>query len=156
MSRGAVRSTGLEPYSSRDLVDYYVSLGGVFDRQSGSHQFFRLPNGKTVGAAVGAGDKVATSLARLVAKELQMSYGELREALGHPIIKAGKPSKGKVKSQPVGVGRSDVAAELAAISKAARDLEHQIRKGAPRDQSHYKAMFPHVVAARTELRKIRP
>lgn len=87
------------PFHGRELSEYIVKVhGGVHTRTTGSHKFFRLPNGGEVGSVKDT-QIVTARHARNVADILGMTYRELREDIGFPVPKAGGALKHKPRAR---------------------------------------------------------
>ena len=124
-----------EPFDGLELERYYVSLGATFERQSGSHRHYRLPDGRRLPSTIGT---VTSAMMREAARTLGIDYRELRARMGRPITQTGK-SKYKppprVKVRPV--TKEQV---MRAISDARKELnlcESSLGNG-QRDPSVYR------------------
>lgn len=147
MNRVAGAVGEVEPYTARELTTFLQSLGCTVVRQSGSHIFMRTKTGERVGSA-GQG-AITSALARQNARALGMSYPEFREAIGYPVVKSGKTSKGKardLRSSPM-PSKSATRAVISECRSALDALDRATFSG-QRDSAFYGRILPHLSQAR--------
>lgn len=132
-----------------DVVEAYLERkGGVFQRQTGSHRHYKMPNGKMAGSGIHG--TVTTALMRKNAEALDMSYKDMRADMGWPITSSGRSSfKPKAKSVPDRhmVTKADVLAELDRLVGELGDVRGLLANG-QRDASLYLRTY-------SELRRLR-
>ena len=128
----------VEAFPVTDLYHYYDSIGAKFVRQVGSHQQWALPSGVTLPAP--DNDQVTARMMRMVAHKLGMSYPELRAAVGHPIVKSGRVSKGQTKTQTRApqVTKGDALRACDELADAVTALRRDVAQGI-RDSEFYRA-----------------
>ena len=145
-------SSSVEAFPVTDLYRYYESIDAKFVRQVGSHQQWALPSGVTLPAP--DNDMVTSRMMRLVAMKLGMSYPELRAAVGHPIVKAGKVSKGATQAnRPVArqVSKGDALRALDELGHEVKALRSEVTQGV-RDPSFYRKQYVRASSALAAVR----
>lgn len=139
----------METITGAELEAYWEKLGATFVRQKGSHRFWRLPDGTMVGSLSGTSECVPSALIRLNAKNMGITYSELRYRLGAPVISKGKARHQPVKVRNLTISKSTVveaANEVAALAEVCRA---RLQRGT-RSQGFYE----HALADLTEARQI--
>jgi hypothetical protein len=123
-------------------------------RQKGSHRFWRLPDGAMVGSLAGDARSVPSSLIRMNAQAMGISYGELRARLGKPIPVRNRGRAATPKAGPsTGASKRTVlktADEVAALVDAARAT----LLAGHRDPAYYEAAMADLVVARKVLAEL--
>lgn len=129
-------SSHVEPYDSHHMVEQFVKMGATFDRQHGSHQIWKLPDGRQLGAVINGKARVPSVLARQNAGVLGMDYPAFRRLMAQPVVKAGK-RKAKVADKPRDeIGKADAIAAVRECADLVRSSEAAIRQGI-RDKKFY-------------------
>jgi hypothetical protein len=153
MAKGGPRSH-VESFDAKRLRVYIEKdLGGVLNRQVGSHLKYDLPNG-AVAPCLDKG-AVPTRLAAAVASAAQVTIEELRQACGASTGRHGKISKKVVRhtAAPPGTGVATKGATLALV-KELRDqltaIDKAVRPG-QRDPAFYQRVYGPLVEARNAL-----
>jgi len=146
------RKEGLEAFTGPELSGYIArEHGGVVAAQRGSHITYRLPDGREVGSLLSG--YVPSVMARVVAKKLGMTYPELRAALGHPVLKRGRPRRQRVEpTSPPPITKADVIGALDDLQAEVGDL-NAIKFG-QRDPAFYRKAYETLIAARRELERM--
>jgi predicted RNA binding protein YcfA (HicA-like mRNA interferase family) len=146
------RSPNLEAFTGPELSEFLTSkCGARFLQQKGSHLTYELPNGTQVGSLT-VGNHVPTPMARAIAKQLGMTYVELRAALRRPVIKRTKRSHTPVKRPTDMIGKADIVWQLDRLRDDLAELE-ALRFG-DRDPDYYRNALTYLVAAREELGRL--
>ena len=128
----------VEAFPCSDLTDYYESIGAKYVRQVGTHAQWALPSGVTLPAA--SATIVTSRMMRMAAHKLGMTYPELRAAVGHPIVKSGRVSKGPTKTQTRApqVTKGDALRACDELADAVTALRRDVAQGI-RDSEFYRA-----------------
>lgn len=146
---------GLERYDGIEMSRWLSQeCGAEFDRQTGDHVHYKLPDGRRVGSLTGP-QKIPTNLARSNAKALGISLAELRDGLGYPNVNAGRPKKRPaVDRKPVKrtVGKQDALRILTETSEMVSSIGDSIRCG-QRDCTVYERIYSACVDARQALER---
>lgn len=81
----------MEAFRSRAMAKWLTDHhDATFDHQTGSHTFWKLPNGRTVGT-FHKDEPVPCVLMRGACEAIGITYQQGRSEIGHPVVKAGKP-----------------------------------------------------------------
>ncbi len=149
---GKGRGAHLEPFMGSDLQKFIEGRGGVFDRLRGSHHHYRMPDGTMVGAPK-HDQHVSQVLFRQVAKSLDLTYQEARDAIGYPVQKAGKRRK-KVtaKRAPRATGKGSVLDRVSTARERLNEIDSALRSGS-RDPSVYATCLDLLDEASTAIQR---
>lgn len=143
---------GLEPFDGPALTEFLTKqIGAVpLRRQRGSHLYFKLPNEKMVGSLIHGA--IPSSMARITARQIGITYAELRQMIGHPIVSAGRP-KVTPRRRPID-HTSTKRHVLAVIAETTGDLMSMadVLRPGQRDPVFYADAFAEISEARTIIR----
>lgn len=145
---------GHEPYGARKVSQWIEATYRPVRLPQSDHVWiaYELPSGRTVivpGPSTGS-RPVATGTAKKIATDIGMTFEEFREAIGHPIIKRGKPSRQVIRNVRTGCTKGEVVAQAKAVHRALNDLESAIRSG-DRDPAFYLRLHQRLTAAMGEV-----
>jgi len=141
-----------EPYDARKVSKWIEDTYRPVTLPQSDHIWtaYELPSGRTVVVPGPSAAKrpVATGTARKIAAALGMTYEELRDALGHPIIRHSRPKVRTVtKKEPVGCSKRDVIARSREAHRALTDVEQAVKPGV-RDAAFYGRVHQHLAEAK--------
>lgn len=146
-------SKSSEPYNFRHLRRWIESTyrPTVLPQSDGIFMAYGLPNGRTVVVPGRSADsrQVAAGTAKKIAAEIGLTYEEMREAVGFPIIKHSKPTRKAATPARVGCTKGDVVAQAKAVHRSLNELEHAIKCG-DRDPAFYMRLHERLTAALAE------
>jgi hypothetical protein len=142
-----------EPYNFRHLRRWIEQTyrPQVLPQSDGIFMAYGLPNGHTVVVPGRSADsrQVASGTVKKIAAEIGLTYEELREAVGFPIIKHSKPTrKIEVKARK-GCTKGEVVAQAKAVHRSLNELEHAIKCG-DRDPAFYLRLHERLTSALAE------
>jgi len=130
------------------MADYIERLGGVLDRQTGSHLHYRLPNGVRVGSLI-HGD-CPQALIRGNAEAMGITYRELRARLGRPLVNASRPRRSQAQvERRTGFTKAETLEAIDAAIRTLADLRAFVGQG-QRDGAVYQRSYEAALCARRE------
>jgi hypothetical protein len=146
---------GLEPYTGRELTAWVERTYRPVRLPQSDHMWvaFELPTGSTaiVPGPSAAKHQVASGTARKVATDLGMTYEEMREAMGRPLVRHGRPGRKPVRTKAQGCTKGEVIRAAHDLRSALADLESSLR--GDRDPSVYLRLHELLSAALVETNR---
>lgn len=143
-------SRGSEPYGFRHLRRWIEQTYRpvTLPQSDGVFVAYGLSGDRVVMVPGPSADShlVTSPTAKRIAGDLGLTYEEMREAVGHPIIRHSKPGRKAIGNARKGCTKGEVVAQAKAVHRSLNDLEHAVKCG-DRDPAFYLRVHELLTAA---------